>query len=285
MVVAENPLEGALIDYYLPAAVDGPVTLAFSDAAGHVIREFTNVAPPVDTVMANVPEYWLMPPMALPTSAGMHRVNWDLRYPDPPTLNYGYSGTLLDYREYTLNWHAIKGTTYRRTLVGPMVLPGTYTATLTAGGRTYSQPVTVVQDPRINVPRAGLEAQFQLQQRMVAGITTTYEAVNYVDAVHAAIDKARGSSNAGADLDALEKSLGPLTGSSGVFGLAHRDLSRRLNDQLIADMAPPPNIVAGVDGPCKSVDDALGTIRSMQATASKVGLPTWTAPASACAIR
>jgi hypothetical protein len=103
--------------------------------------------------------------------------------------------------------------------------------------------------------------------------------------VHAAIDKARGSSNAGADLDALEKSLGPLTGSSGVFGLAHRDLSRRLNDQLIADMPPPPNIVAGVDGPCKSVDDALGTIRSMQATASKVGLPTWTAPASACAIR
>jgi photosystem II stability/assembly factor-like uncharacterized protein len=285
MVVGENPLEGAVIDYYLPSAVNGPVKLTFSDAAGHTIREFTNVAPAVDTVMPNVPEYWLMPPSALPTSAGMHRVNWDLRYPDPPTLNYGYSGTLLDYREYTLNWHAIKGKTYRRTLVGPMVVPGTYTVTLSAGGRTYSQPIKVVQDPRVDVPQAGLEAQFNLQQRMVAGITTTYDAVNYVDSLNAAIEKARGGGKASVDLDALAKSLAPLTGSSGVFGLAHRDLSRRLNDQLIADMPPTANIIAGLDGPCKAVDEALTTIRSMQANASKLGLPVWTTPASACAPR
>jgi len=58
----------------------------------------------------------------LSTAAGMHRINWDLRYPDPPTLNYGYYGTLLDYREYTLNWHATPGHTYRSTIVGIMVL-------------------------------------------------------------------------------------------------------------------------------------------------------------------
>ncbi len=284
MIVGENPLEGAVIDYYLPSPVNGPLKLTFSDASGRTIREFSNVGPPVDTVMPNVPDYWLMAPTVLATSAGMHRVNWDLRYPDPPTLNYGYSGTLLDYREYTLNWHAIKGKTYRRTLVGPMVLPGTYTVTLTAGGLTASQPVTVVQDPRIDVPQAALEAQFDLQRRMVAGITTTYDAVNYVDAIHAAIEKVRAGSKNAAELDALEKTLGPLTGSSGVFGLAHRDLSRRLNDQLIADMAPPPNIVAAVDGPCKSVEEGLTAIRSIQAAASKLGLPTWTAPASACAV-
>jgi photosystem II stability/assembly factor-like uncharacterized protein len=285
MIVGENPLEGAVLDYYLPSAVSGPVKLTISDAAGHVIREYSNVAPPVDTVMPNVPEYWLMPPIVLATGAGMHRVNWDLRYPDPPTLNYGYSGTLLDYREYTLNWHAIVGKTYRRTLVGPMVLPGAYTATLSAGGRTSSQPISVVQDPRINVPRAGLEAQFQLQQRMVGGVTTTYEAVNYVDALHSAIETARAGSASAADLDALEKTLTTLTGSSGVFGLAHRDLSRRLNDQLIADMAPTPSVVAGVDGPCKAVDEGLTTIRSFQPAASKLGLPAWTPPASACAVR
>ena len=285
MIVGENPLEGAVIDYYLPSPVSGPVKLTVADPSGRAIREFTNVAPPADTVMPNVPDYWLMPPAALPTSAGMHRVNWDLRYPDPPTLNYGYSGTLLDYREYTLNWHAIVGKTYRRTLVGPMVLAGAYTVTLAAGGQSVSQPLTVVQDPRIDVPQAGLEAQFHLQQRMVAGITTTYDAVNYVDALTAAMDEPRGRSNRAADLESLRKTLAPLTGSSGVFGLAHRDLSRRLNDQLIADMAPPPNVVAGVDGPCQAVDDALATIRSIQPTASKLGLPTWTAPSSACAIK
>ncbi|HVD93223.1 MAG TPA: hypothetical protein VNC21_13100, partial [Vicinamibacterales bacterium] len=168
IVVGENPLEGALIDYYLSAPASGAVTLVISDASGAVVREYSNVAPPADTTMANVPEYWLAPPVVLPTTPGMHRVAWDLRYADPRTLNYGYGGTALDYREYTLSWHAITGRTPRKTLVGPMVLPGTYTATLTVNGRAYSQPIVVVQDPRITVSAPALAAQFRLQQRMVA---------------------------------------------------------------------------------------------------------------------
>src|SRR5262249_26499276 len=127
------------------------------------------------------------PPAMLPTTAGMHRVAWDLRYADPPTLNYGYSGTPLDYREYTLNWHAIPGKTPRSTLVGPMVVPGTYTAKLTVDGRSYTQPITVVQDPRITVPAAALAAQLRLQQRMVAGLGATYHAVTYLHDVRAAL--------------------------------------------------------------------------------------------------
>src|SRR5207247_2995104 len=146
--------------------------------AGQTVREYSSTPPPPDTAMANVPDYWLAPPIVLPKTAGMHRVAWDLRYPDPPALNYGYSGTLLDYREYTLNWHALPGQTPRSTLVGPMVLPGAYTAKLTVDGRSFTQPVTVVADPRVNVPPAALAAQFRLQQRMVAGITATYHAFN-----------------------------------------------------------------------------------------------------------
>src|SRR5262249_6609839 len=193
MVVGENPLEGAVLDYYLPAAASS-VTLTISDTSGAVIREFSHVAPPEDTTMPNVPEYWIMPPTVLPTSAGMHRVNWDLRYPDPPSLNYGYSGNALDYREYTLNWHAIPGKTYRNTVVGPMVLPGTYAAKLTVDGRTFTQTFNVVQDPRVNVPEADLRAQFHLQQRMVAGLDVTYHAITYVQQVRQAIaDRIKGA--------------------------------------------------------------------------------------------
>src|SRR5579863_5374743 len=134
-------------------------------AAGKVIREFSSIAPPPDTTMPNVPEYWIMPPTVLPTSAGMHRVNWDLRYPDPPTLNYSYYGNPIDYREYTLNWHATPGHTYRSTIVGMMVNPGTYTATLTVDGQRATEPITVVADPRVHVSAAALAAQFQLEQR------------------------------------------------------------------------------------------------------------------------
>jgi hypothetical protein len=224
-----------------------------------------------------VPEYWLAPPAVLPTGAGTHRVNWDLRYSDPPTLNYGYSGTALDYREYTLSWHAIPGRTPRTTLVGPMMLPGTYTAKLTVNGRSYTQPITVVQDPRITVPAAALAAQFRLQQRMVAGLGATYQAVTYIHAVRAAAAKL------GAQGQAVEEALARLESGPGGFGLAHRDLGRRLNDQLVADMELTPSVIAGVDQPCASIDTALGELRRLQSTIIgdlRAALPAWTPPTS-----
>src|SRR5207237_9894559 len=95
-----------------------------------------------------------------------------------------------DYREYTLNWHATPGHTYRSTIVGIMVPPGPYTATLTVGGRKHTQPIVVVPDPRVRVPSGTFAAQLQLQQRMVAGLTASYDAFNYVMALRAALDSA-----------------------------------------------------------------------------------------------
>src|SRR5207342_1817361 len=100
-----------------------------------------------------------------------------------------YYGNMIDYREYTLNWHALPGQTYLSTVVGPMVPAGTYTATLAVGGRTYAQSFQVVADPRVKASAADIEAQFQLQLRMVAGIKTTFDAYNYIDRVRAAIAK------------------------------------------------------------------------------------------------
>jgi hypothetical protein len=231
----------------------------------------------------------------------MHRVNWDLRYPDPPSLNYSYYGTALDYREYTLNWHAIPGKTYRNTVVGPMVLPGTYTAKLTVDGRTLSQSFVVVQDPRINVADADLRAQFRLEQRMVAGLDVTYHAITYVQQLTAALadrEKAIAGKPAAQQVttaaQALAAAIAPLGSSAGPLGLAHRDLGRRINDQLIADAKPTASVIAGVDTPCASIDTALNALRALQSgqaaaldtTLKRAGLaalPAWTAPtAPAC---
>src|SRR5437016_1959472 len=128
---------------------------------------------------------------------------------------------MIDYREYTLNWHALPGQTYRSTVVGPMVPPGMYTATLTVGGRKYAQQFHVIPDPRVKATAADIEAQFQLQMRMVAGIKTTFEAYNYIDKLRADIAK----SATGKEIDAV---LAPLQNT--VIGAAHRDLGRRIND-------------------------------------------------------
>ena len=304
MKVGDNPPEGATLDYYLAAPASGPVTLTISTAGGELIREYSSTSPPPDTTMANVPDYWFAPPVILPTTAGMHRIAWDLRYSDPPALNYGYSGNLLDYREYTLNWHALPGHTPRSTLVGPMVLPGTYTARLTVNGASYTQPVTVVPDPRVPVPAAALAAQFHLQQQMVAGITMTYHAFTYIQQLRAALAT---RANAAADraaaagipaaVQALDAALTPLVGGPAGLGAAHRDLGRRLNDQLIGDGQPTTSVIAGVDGPCRAIDNALDALRRLQASdvtklnsmlagAGLDRLPAWTPPpAPACGQR
>jgi len=280
MVVGANPPEGAILDYYLRSNATS-VRLTIADAGGRTIREYSDVPPPVDDTMPNVPEYWLMPPQLMSTAAGMHRVTWDLRSPDPPTLNYGYSGSLLDYREYTLSWHAIPGKTPRTTLVGPMVVPGRYTAKLTVDGRSYTRTVTVVADPRIPVTQAALDAQFRLEQRMVAGVTTTYQAVEYVQRLREAIaTRLAGDRRDAAALTALDAALAPLDGSSGVFGVAHRDLGRRLADQLVADAEPTASVIAGVDAPCAAIDKGLETLRTLD-TRALTDVPPW-APPAAC---
>jgi hypothetical protein len=303
MKVGDNPPEGAVFDYYLASPASGPVTLTITDAAGKLIREFSNAPPPPDTTMPNVPDYWIMPPLVLPTSAGLHRVSWDLRYPDPPSLNYSYYGNPLDYREYTLNWHALPGMTYRSTIVGPMVVPGTYSATLKVDGRGYAQSFSVVPDPRVPVSQAGLVAQFQLQQRMVSGLATTHDAVNYLDLLAAAlaartkdVDGKPGAPDIVSAIKALDAAITPLNSGPAGFGPAHRDLGRRLNDQVVGDQQPTPSIVTGVDAPCRAIDAALGEVRTLQtskigplnamlATAGLAALPPWTPPASGCAAK
>jgi hypothetical protein len=233
----------------------------------------------------------------------MHRVSWDLRYPDPPSLNYSYYGNALDYREYTLNWHALPGKTYRSTIVGPMVVPGTYTATLKVNGRSYAQPVTVVPDPRVPVTQPALVAQLQLQRRMVAGLATTYDAVRYIESLTTALaERAKGAEGkpGAAEIAAAIQKLTPAltaldTGGDG-FGTAHRDLGRRLNDQVVGDQQPTASIVAGVDAPCRLIDASSRLLEGLQtsqvaplnAMLTKAGLaalPAWTPPANGCAVK
>ena len=68
---------------------------------------------------------------------GMHRFLWDLRYTPPKALGH----------EYPIS--AIYKNTPREPR-GPLVIPGQYTAKLTVGGKSYSQPLTVIMDPRIH---------------------------------------------------------------------------------------------------------------------------------------
>jgi photosystem II stability/assembly factor-like uncharacterized protein len=130
--LAENAPYGAMIDYYLKADANGPVTLEILDPAGEVIRKYSSEdkGPPVNLETLNIPAYWVRPFEPLSTAAGMHRWIWDLR-PTPPARPASGGG----------------GGGFGRTGAAT-VLPGTYTVKLSVGGKNYTQPLIVKLDPR-----------------------------------------------------------------------------------------------------------------------------------------
>jgi photosystem II stability/assembly factor-like uncharacterized protein len=138
---ARNPPDGAAIDFYLQTA--GEATLEIVDAKGDIVRQFSTqdaVPPPKPGAIAAA---WLQPPPHLAGRAGINRMIWDLRYPPPAAPQSGED-----------DWNP--------DVAGPQVMPGTYTVRLMAGGRTVSQPLRVLLDPRSKAAPADVQRQFEL---------------------------------------------------------------------------------------------------------------------------
>ena len=150
----DNPPEGAMIDYYLPSGVAGPVTLEIRDAGGKSVRRYSSADPvgPIDPMLA-IPRYWVRPPQALPGAPGMHRFLWDMHYPPVPGIDAEYPIAAVPHNT------APQATS-------PWAIPGSYTAVLTANGKSYSQPLTVKMDPRVKATSTALAGQFQLSMKL-----------------------------------------------------------------------------------------------------------------------
>ena len=127
---APNPPDGAAIDYYLKTPVTGRVTLEIVDAGGAVVRTFSTDAPVQAETgrrgrvggIPNVTALWRTTPEQLSGSAGVHRVMWDFM---PARTGRGRAGPATR-------------------------LTGTFTARLTANGKTLAESFTVKPDPRIS---------------------------------------------------------------------------------------------------------------------------------------
>jgi photosystem II stability/assembly factor-like uncharacterized protein len=127
---AENPPNGAAIDYYLKRSATTPVTIEVLDDSGKVIRTFSSAAAPVPpgeqrSTLPRVSPLWQSQPAPLATAAGMHRVVWNPLRERPRGAPPADEGGPLD-RRYV----------------------GNFTARLTVNGKTYTQPFAVKPDPR-----------------------------------------------------------------------------------------------------------------------------------------
>ena len=174
---ALNPPLGAVIYYLLASKPTGDITLEISDAAGKVVRHMSSAPiPPITDPPPPVPDFWLEVPKPMPTDIGTNRINWNLRYDNPPAFNHNYAQVM----------GGVPGDT-PYTPEGPIALPGTYTVKLTVDGKSYTQTVMVKNDPRSPATLADLQAQHDLQMKLYDGARESWDGWHRVAAMRAAV--------------------------------------------------------------------------------------------------
>jgi len=215
-----NPPFGALIYYHLSKPPAGEIKLQIFDSANQLVRTITSTQPRMFQ-RPPYPDYWLMPSSerALSTNLGTNRINWDLRYDDPPGYNTDINNQMNSAPgQVTPAPH------------GPLALPGTYTIKLLVDGATYTQTLVVHNDPRLGESAtmiSTLRAQQKLALAASQGMKESYAANEEVAAVRAQLaGLQRGSlppevASAATALDAKLVTAGgapPRGGRGGGFG-------------------------------------------------------------------
>jgi hypothetical protein len=186
----ENPPFGATVIFRMPRSYDGttPVSLTFKDSTGTVVRSFAmhfmrhrgrpeapseRYHPTEDRDHAYARLTGIAP--------GMNVFQWDLRYPDATEITgfepSGSGGGLED------------------SLLGPQIVPGSYTVTLDYGGAQTSQPLVLTLDPRSTASADDLAARRDLGLKIHTLQDELDRSVNAAVAVRAKL--AAGSAAAG----------------------------------------------------------------------------------------
>jgi hypothetical protein len=86
------------------------------------------------------------PPPRVANKAGLNMFAWNLRYPDASVF------------DNMILWAGA--------IAGPVVLPGTYAVRINVNGQSFTQPLTIVKDPRSTATDADLKEQFDFLMRI-----------------------------------------------------------------------------------------------------------------------
>ena len=153
-----NPAYGAILNYYMNASAQ-ELRLEVLDSAGKTVRAIAGA----------------------PSSAGLHRIAWDLRANAVAGAGGGGRGGGRGGDGEGRGGGGRGGGGNR----GPQLLPGTYTVRLMADGATQEQKVEVRLDPEIKTSPANLQAQWNAVTKistMIREVTQmTQQADRHVD--------------------------------------------------------------------------------------------------------
>jgi hypothetical protein len=225
------------VDYVLKNAAQ-KVTVDFLDSQGTLIRSFTGTAADAAKPAAPPsPEEMFRPrDPKPPIGAGMHRLNWDLRYKGATD----FPGLIM--------WAA--------NTRGPIAPPGTYQVRVTADGQSETQSFAIRRDPRVlpDVTDADLQKEFDLAMQVNRKTTQANEAVLLVRGIRPQIKDREGKldSKTGPTAKALDKLQNDLTTvETSLYQVNNQSSEDPLNFPIKLN-----NKVAAIQGVVESADSA-----------------------------
>ena len=235
----QNPPDGVIVTYHLPAVPQDGLTLRFRDAAGKEIKSFT--AKPAEPGKDDKGPW-------APTEAGFNRFVWNGRYADATALKGDAdSSDVLAGREL---------------LTGPVAPPGTYSVELEIDGQTHSASFTIVKDPRVALTQEQFDDQFKLLLGIRDKVSETHDTVNALRDIRDQVGgwKARTAAhpNAAAIADAADK--------------LHESLTA-IESQLVEVRASSPlSFPAALNVKIGSLPDFVGTSDSIPTQGAREAL-------------
>jgi photosystem II stability/assembly factor-like uncharacterized protein len=151
------------LSFALKAAPKDPAVLEILDANGKVVRKLEPKA-----------------------RAGFNRVKWDLRYDSPRLVALRTAAPdnphiWLEPRFRDADSRQITHWGFKPAEVGPIAAPGKYTVRLIVDGQTYTQPMTILRDPRSPGSESDINLSVTMQLRIREDINRSSDAINHIE--------------------------------------------------------------------------------------------------------
>jgi len=162
----ENTPNGVLTRYYFKEAPKDEVKLIYFTATGDTIVSYSSKKDLKGEDVKDPKDFYANPktrvPNVLQAKAGMNVFLWNMRYPNATEVD----GT-------NVMW---SGST-----IGPKVVPGKYKVQMVMGKTLIKeQEFDILQDPRVKVPLADLQEQFELSMKINKKLSDTHKGINQI---------------------------------------------------------------------------------------------------------
>ncbi len=186
--VGQNPPGGVVVYYYFQEEQKGDVSIEFLDADGKIIKTFKNIKRKEDIPdEAPAAAFFVRRVLGnLSANAGIHRFEWDMRYPDATPVPEGFR-----------MW----GGSVR----GPVAVPGDYQVRLIVENQSLTEHFKIKKDPRLSTTREDFQKQFDLLILIRDELSKTHEAVNQIRVLLKEIEATHKTSDFASDSETIKK--------------------------------------------------------------------------------